>query len=635
MEAEKLPPVNIGILAHVDGGKTTLTEQLLFTSGAIRSAGRVDDGSAHTDYMEVERRRGISVRAASAFLSWKGRRVNIIDTPGHSDFSGEVQRALRALDFAVVVVSAVEGVQSQTELIWKCLDRMGVPALFFVNKTDRAGADVAAVLSEAKELLGVSPADASDREMLAEAAAATDDTLLERYLDGGADAISDEELWPILKKAFYKRKIFPYLTGSALKREGVEPLLDLIVSLADEGDRSGGDLSGVVFKLEHDALLGRLAWVRLYSGAMKNRDVVTDKTNGAQEKVVQIRKVQGSRETDTGELLAGDIAVVCGLASVRNGDVLGTGEFVPPECELAAPMLRVRITPQEDKDYPALVAALDQLSAEDPLLDIIWQKESRELLARVTGVIQTEILRAMLAERFGLVVSTSEPQVIYRERPSKPGEGYVEYTMPKPCWAVMRFAIEPLPAGSGVVFESRVHNDKIYTRYQAQVEQTIPEALRQGPKGWEVTDLKITLVGGEHHTVHTHPLDFALATPMGIMDGLVNTGTDLMEPMLKFRLAYPEELSGKMIGEIMSMRGVYGTPVIRGGTAVMEGRLPLAASMDFPVRLASMTGGRGTFSASFDGYEPCPPGEGVETPYRGVSPLDRAKYILYKRGALS
>lgn len=315
--------------------------------------------------------------------------------------------------------------------------------------------------------------------------------------------------------------------------------------------------------------------------------------------------------------------------------MLGTGEFVPSECELAAPMLRVRVTPQEEKDYPALVAALDQLSAEDPLLDIIWQKESRELLARVTGVIQTEILRAMLAERFGLVVSTSEPQVIYRERPSKAGEGYVEYTMPKPCWAILRFAIEPMPPGSGVIFESRVQNDKIYTRYQAQVEQTIPEALRQGPKGWEVTDLKITLVDGEHHTVHTHPLDFALATPMGIMDALVNTGTELMEPMLKFRLTYPDEFSGKMIGEIMSMRGVYGTPAMRGGIAVMEGRLPLAASMDFPVRLASMTGGRGTFSASFDGYEPCPPGEGFETPYRGVSPLDKAKYILYKRGALS
>ena len=632
--AERRPPVNIGILAHVDGGKTTLTEQLLFRTGAIRQAGRVDEGSAHTDFMEIERRRGISVRAASAFCTWKGREVNIIDTPGHSDFSGEVQRALRALDFAVLVISAVDGVQAQTELLWKALAAMSIPVLFFINKTDRTGADAAAALRSVKETLGAAAADAAEQTSLLEAVCETDDALLERYLDKGAADFSALETETAFRKAFYERKIFPALSGSALKGEGVEELLDLISLLGPDEDRSDGELSGVIFKLEHDAALGRVAHVRLYSGRLRNRDAVTG-ADGVQDKVVQIRRVQGSRETDVGELSAGEIGAVYGLSRAKNGGVIGSAALAPKEYILAAPMLRVRLTPADENDYPALAAALVQLADEDPLLDVIWQPESRELLVCVSGRIQTEVLLSLLSERFSLAAEAGEPQVIYRERPLRAGEGYVEYTMPKPCWAVLRFAIEPLPLGSGVVFKSIVPNDKIYLRYQAQVEQTIPEALRQGPKGWEVTDLKITLIGGEHHIQHTHPLDFALATPMGIMDGLVNTGTELLEPVQKFRLSFPEEFSGKMIGEIMAMRGSFDSPLIRGGTALMEGRLPVAASLDFPARLASLTGGRGAFSAAFDGCEPCPPGEGRETPYRGVSPLDRAKYILSKRGALS
>ena len=632
--ADRKPPVNIGILAHVDGGKTTLTEQLLFAAGAIRQAGRVDDGSAHTDFMEIERRRGISVRAASAFYTWRGREVNIIDTPGHSDFAGEVQRALRALDFAVLVVSAVEGVQAQTELLWRALADSALPVVFFINKLDRAGADAAAARLGIRETLGVPPADAGDREALLEAVCETDDALLEKYLEQGPESFSDEEFHAAFVRAFYERKIFPCVAGSALKGEGVRELLDLISQLARDEDRSGGELAGVIFKLEHDPALGRVAHVRLYSGLLRNRDLVRCGPDGAQDKVVQIRRVQGDKETDAGELWAGGIGAVYGLSHAVNGGVIGSPELVPRGCELASPMLRVRLTPADEKDYPALYAALEQLAAEDPLLDVIWQPESRELLARVSGLIQIEVLRALLAERFGLSAEAGEPQVIYKERPVKAGSGYVEYTMPKPCWAVMRFAVEPLPLGSGVVFKSVVPNDKIYLRYQAQVEQTIPEALRQGPRGWEVTDLSITLVDGEHHVVHTHPLDFALATPMGIMDALVNTGTELLEPVQKFRLSFPEELSGKMIGEILAMRGSFDSPVMRGGSAVMEGRLPVASSLDFPARLASLTGGRGVFSAAFDGYEPCPPGEGFEVPYRGVSPLDRAKYILSKRGAL-
>lgn len=635
---DKIPrrPLTIGVLAHVDAGKTTLTEQMLFQAGAVRSLGRVDDGSAHTDFTEFERRRGISVRAASAFLSWNGAKIYVIDTPGHSDFSGETERAARAMDFAAVAVSAVEGVQAQTEVIWRALSKMGIPALFFINKTDREGADVDSVLGELAELTGRRPARVplDDRAALAETLAEHDDAALEKYLEEGAEGFSDEELASLLLECFYSKKLIPYVTGAALKGEGVAELLDLLAALAPRAGETEAPLSGVVFKVEHSQALGRFAHVRLFSGELKNRDAVKCSPSGAEGKVTQIREVQGAKERDTGLLRAGEVGAVCGLPRVVCADAFGDPSRVPPRAEMSAPLLRVKLTPPNDAAYPALVAALEELSAEDPLLDVIWEKEVRELLVRVTGLMRVETLLLALRERYGIEARAGEPMVIYKERPVKRGRGFVEYTMPKPCWAVMLFDIEPLPPGAGVVFESVVPDDKIFRRYQAQVRQTLPEALRQGPRGWEVTDLKITLTDGEHHIVHTHPLDFALATPMGIMDGLVNCGTELLEPVLDFKLTYPEECGGKLMGELLAMRAAFDSPVVRKGMFAMTGRLPLATSMDFPARLASLTGGRGTFSAAPAGWEPCPPGEGRDVPYRGVSPLDRAKYILYKRGAL-
>lgn len=622
-----------GIFAHVDAGKTTLTEQLLYLAGAVRSPGRVDNGSALTDFLELERRRGISVRAASVSIEWQGAKIGIIDTPGHSDFSAETARAVRATDLAVVVVSAADGVQSQTEAIWAALEKSERPALFFINKTDLAGADIGACMKDIAELTGMAPkmTDPKSRASLCENFAEYDDSALEKYLEKGEDAFSRQELSVLLKKAVYGRAAVPVLAGSALRGEGTEELLDMLSMLAAEGS-GGGRLAGVVFKVGHSASFGRAAYVRLFSGALKNRDIV--RCAGADEKVTQIRDVMGAREKDAGVLRAGGIGAVYGLTHVKSGDVIGDASLVPPAAEIASPALRVKIAPKDAQQYPALSAALSELCAEDPLLDVIWEKEQREMLVRVSGLVHIEILQTLLEERFGLDVNIGKPVVIYKERPLKRARGFVEYTMPKPCWAVMEFEIEPLPTGSGYVFESRVPDDRIFMRYQAQVRQTIPEALSQGPQGWEVTDIRICLTGGEHHTVHTHPLDFVLATPMGIMDALVNSGTELLEPIQRFRMTFPEEAGGRVIGEIIAMRGQFETPAVKKGVFTMEGILPLAASMDLPVRISQITGGRGTFSSIPAGYAPCPPGEGRAVPYRGISPLDRAKYILYKRGAL-
>ena len=637
-QIKRKEPWNIGLLAHVDSGKTTLTEQMLYMSGSVKKIGRVDEGNAHTDFMEIERRRGISVRAASAYLSWKGQPVNIIDTPGHSDFSSEVQRSIRAMDAAVMVVSAVEGVQPQTEVFWEALCSSGIPVIFFINKKDREGADLKRVLKEIEDSFGVAliPSFSGEKRVIAEILCGINDDLLEKYVEKGPGSISEEELLGSYLSSFSQRNVFPFVAGAALIGEGVEELLDLIELLARKKkteNRENG-LSAVIFKMKHDPQMGRVAYARLFSGSMKNRDLIYNASNNSYDKAVQIKKVTGAKEIDTGEASAGEIAAIYGLSNSRNGDVLGSCSQIRDEINITCPSMRVRVVPRSEKDYPVLLDAVNQISAEDPLINVIWEQSTGELILSVTGRLQIEVIEALLKERTSVDAVIGTPQVIYKERPSRRGTGYVDYTMPKPCWAILRFEIEPLETGSGVLFESRVRNEKIFTKYQLQVEQTIPEALRQGPKGWEVTDIKITLVDGEHHVSHTHPMDFILATPIGIMDALKNTGTDLMEPMNRFKITYPEEMSGRVIGEIIGMRGTFDSPLIKKGTVLMEGRYPVAEGIDFPARFSSVTGGRGTINTFFDGYDLCPPGAGLEVPFRGISPADREKYILHKRGAV-
>lgn len=631
-------PWNIGILAHVDAGKTTLTEQMLYISGSVKKIGRVDEGNAHTDFMEIERRRGISVRAASAYLSWKGQPFNIIDTPGHSDFSSEVQRSILAMDAAILVVSAVEGVQPQTEVFWEALSSSGIPVIFFINKKDREGSDVKRVLLDIEDSFGavLIPSFSNENEAITDILCDVNDALLEKYIEQGPGLITEEELFEAYASSFCHRDIFPFVAGAALIGEGVEELLNLAELLACNrkiDDKEEG-LSAVIFKLDHDPMMGRVAYARLFSGSIKNRDLIYNVNNDSYEKAVQIKKVTGAKEIDTGKASSGEIAAIYGLSNSRNGDVLGSLSHIRPQTKIVSPTMRIRVMPRSENDYPALLEAVRQLSAEDPLIEVIWEQSMGELILSVTGRLQIEVIEALLKERYLIDVTAGPPQVIYKERPSRNGSGYVEYTMPKPCWAVLRFEIEPLEIGAGVLFESKVRDEKIYTKYQAQVEQTIPEALCQGPKGWQVTDIKITLADGEHHVAHTHPMDFILATPIGIMDALINAGTDLMEPINKFRITYPEEMTGRIIGEIIGMRGTFDSPFIRKGIAVMEGKYPIAESIDFKSRFLSITGGRGALSTNFDGYDLCPPGVGNEVPFRGISPSDREKYILHKRGAV-
>ncbi len=633
---------NIGVFAHVDAGKTTLSEQLLAHAGAIRERGSVDAGTAHTDRLPIEQRRGISIKATCVQLVWKGVHINLIDTPGHVDFSAEVERSLWALDAAVLVICSAEGVQPQTEALFHALREQRIPTLLFFNKMDRPGADIAAALESAQRLLSPDIAPLWEDALLVEAAAGRDDALMERYLNG--DEPTRAEVLPLVRRWSHMGQVYPALKGSALRDEGIESVLDAMVDLLPPPvSQPEQALCGVIFAAHQDRTLGRGVWMRLFSGRLENREALTlpagmDPLTGeekqVQRKITQIRTVEGQ---DAGSLCAGEIGVVYGLGDVAIGYVAGDAALLPRRVEpgrLRTPLMTVQAIPEKPEQMKELREAIMTLSGEDPLLRARYTRSLNQLELQVMGTIQLEILEETLKTRFGLNASFTKPAVIYRETLAQPAEGFVAYTMPKPCWAIMRFRMEPGERGSGVQFASEVPVRELALHYQHQVEQALPLALSQGRQGWQVTDVKITLIEGNSHQWHTHPLDFIVATPMGIQDGLRRGGSVLLEPILSVRFLLPQECVGRIMSDVAQMRGEVTSTITQGDRAILTALIPVESSMDYATTLAAATGGRGGMSLSLHGYRECPAGIGGPTPRRSVDPLDTSKYILAARSAL-
>ncbi len=663
---------NIGILAHVDSGKTTLTEQLLYLTGAIRQAGSVDAGTASTDSLSIERQRGISVRTSSASTEWNGITINIIDTPGHIDFAGEVERALSALDYAIVVVSAVEGVRAHTENIIKSLDAAKLPRVICINKIDRAGSDVKSVIKELEQVSSQPHLLLSDYENegnespVVKAKSESDFAVcateaLAEICDEAADAfLSDSSLdisnaKELVKEEIRKCSLTPVLCASAKLSIGIKELADFITEyMPSASHRATDELCGIIFKIEHDKSLGKISHVRLFGGEISNRDEVeilspnvvtvseTDENSAVEievkppvkEKISQIKKFSGAKLNDSGFAKGGDIAAVCGLPSAKTGHFIGS-LTVSDSAKLVNPFLRVKVTPSDGDalKLPSLAAALGELSDEEPYIDAKWENGQKEITISTTGKIQLEVIDDMLRDRYGLSAAFSPPTVIYKETPSDKGLARASYTMPKPCWAVVEFMFEPMPRGYGVTYHGRLPSNQCFYRYQSHIRTSFNSCLEQGLYGWEVTDFKCTLIGGEHHTIHTHPLDFFVCTPMAFMNGLSEIGSTILEPLLKIRVTAPEELSGKVLSEIVRMGGEYDAPVIRSGNVSLEAVVPVATSMDFPTRLAVLSSGKAVLNQSFYGYRECKDGLEHINPRRGVNPLDRSKWILYARGA--
>ncbi|CAM1349904.1 GTP-binding protein [Tenacibaculum crassostreae] len=647
--------LNIGILAHVDAGKTTLTEHLLYHSGAIRNIGSVDKGSTVTDSMSLEKERGISIKAATTSFVWNNTKINLIDTPGHVDFSSEVARTLCVVDAVVLVISAVEGVQAHTLTITDALQKLQIPTIIFINKIDRQGADTEAVLEQVKNELqcktvsiytshngGLDSAyiqsvfnnssiDKEKKEILLEELVETDEVLMDEYFNG--NNISDKTFLETIAKNTSKAVISPVYTGIAKNNIGVEELLNgLTQFIKTKKNTTTKETSAYVYKLEHDKIHGAMAHVKVFSGELSSKSVIYNHTQNLETKINQSKVFHHTKHLDT-TIKTGDIGIITGVINTKAGDILGSSENIPKLPELNIPVLSVQVLPENDKDYNALAQALQIIDREDPSLQFKWHKPEQELLLLLMGDMQIEVLTHVLQERFSIPVRFTEPQIVYKETITKAAEGYVRYWMPKPCWAIMTFLIEPAPLNSGVTYQSIVSKNDIHNKYQNEIERTIPKALEQGLLGWEVTDVKITLIKGEDHNVHSRPGDFNLATPMGIMKGLEAGGTHLLEPLLRFEIKTNEEFLGKIISELTTRRATIDSPKFQNELVHITGTIPVATSLDISIKLNTICSGRLRLRMVFFGYDVCPEGEGVSKPYKGVNPLDEAQWILHRRGA--
>ncbi|MEX6625648.1 GTP-binding protein [Tenacibaculum salmonis] len=654
------PTINIGVLAHVDAGKTTLTEHFLYNSGAIRTLGSVDKGSTSTDSLDIEKERGISIKAAATSFDWKNTKINLIDTPGHVDFSSEVERALCVVDAVILVVSAVEGVQAHTLNIWDSLKELQIPTFIFINKIDRQGADTESVIKQLETDLKAKPvvlyASENDglpnanivsvfnpinepdseidevREKTIEHLLDFEEELLESFLN--SEVITDERYLKSIRKLTIDTKITPIYTGIAKNNIGVTELLDGLIAFCPTSKiNKTKDLSAYVFKLEHHKVFGMMAHVKVFSGELSSKITVYNHTQQLETKINQTKQLSETKYVDNIILSAGDIGVITGVLGTKAGDVLGSPDGIPILPQLHIPVLTVEVIPENNADYNDLAKALEQLDREDPSLNFKWFRAEKELQLLLMGQMQIEILSHVLKERFDIVATFTEPQVVYKETISKKAEGYIRYWMPKPCWAIMTFLIEPAPLNSGINYSSIVSQNDVHIKYQNEIERTIPKALAQGILGWEVTDVKITLIKGEDHNIHSRPGDFNLATPMGIMQGLKKGGTHLLEPILSFEIKANEPLLGKVASELSTRRATFDTPKFTGDVFSLKGKIPVATSLDFSIKLNTISSGKLRLRLQFYGYDVCPKNEGVSRDYKGVNPLDEAQWILHRRGA--
>lgn len=647
--------INIAILAHVDAGKTTLTERLLYYVGDLKNVGNVDKGTTVTDFLDVERQRGISVVASSVGFSYKDIDFNIIDTPGHADFMSEVEQSLIAADMVVLMISASDGVQAQTRVLWSILEKLNLPRLVLVNKIDRVDVDISSLINDLKnelsksilpvqnidikgdksdiKILSIFEKESAFNEMYYETLADFDDDILEAFLNG--KNISKDKSNAVYIENTKSAKLFPLLFSVAKESLGIEELLNEIVEIFSKEELNQDDsLSAIVYKISHYPQLGKVTHLKILSGNLQKRQEVYNQRIGEVEKSNQIKKVYSNKLIDIEEAFAGQIVAVTGFSAAKVGDILGEIEVEKKFEFNTIPILTVEVKAVNEDQYAQLAEALAQMWQEDPLLDFKWYKDEKQLHIKVNGWIQIQILETILKDRFGIEAKFESPTIIYKETPKDMAFGFEEYTMPKPCWAVVKFKIEPGERGSGITYTSEVGVNDVLLKYQKEVERTISHALEQGIKGWEVTDLKITLVEGEDHVMHSRPGDFSIATSMAIMKALTASDTDLLEPVLKFELQAPESILGQIVSDIHKMRGEFEQPIFFDDKIKITGKLPAATSMDYPIALASRSGGKAFIQMQFDSYQQVDLENGVVRDYRGINPLDRSKFILKARKAI-
>ena len=589
----------LGILAHVDSGKTTLSEAMLYRAGVTRRLGRVDHKDAFLDTDTLERARGITIFSKQALLTAGDTDITLLDTPGHVDFSTETERTLQVLDYAVLVVSGTDGVQSHTETLWRLLRRYHVPTFVFVNKMDLPGMERQELLAQLNRRLGEGfvdfGAEQADRD---EALALCDENLMDRMLDAGQ--LQDADLIP----AIARRHVFPCWFGTALKLEGVDALLDGL----DRYTRSAPALEAFgakVFKVSQDEQGARLTWLRVTGGELKVKAQLTGEADGEPwaEKANQLRLYSGAKYTLTEAIGPGQVCAVTGLTKARPGEGLGAER--DSDLPVLEPVLSYQVLLPEGADVHAALGKLHRLEEEEPQLHVVWNETLDEIHVQLMGEIQLEVLRSLLAERFGLAVEFGPGGILYKETITEPMEGVGHYE-PLRHYAEVHLKLEPLPRGSGMQFAADCREEVLDKNWQRLVLTHLEEKQHLGVlTGSPLTDVKITLIAGRAHLKHTEGGDFRQATYRAVRQGLMLAKSQLLEPWYAFRLEVPAENIGRAMSDIQRMEGTFDPPESGEETAVLTGFAPVSTMRSYPMEVVSYTRGRGHLSLTLDGYRPC------------------------------
>lgn len=595
----------LGILAHVDAGKTTLAEGILHACGTIRKAGRVDHKDAFLDNGEMERARGITIFSKQARVTWKDCDITILDTPGHADFSAEMERTLQVLDYALLVIDGKDGVQGDVHTLWQLLGRYRVPVFIFVNKMDQPGTDREAVLTELRNKLDNNimeiPSDIASEPEAAEELAMCSEQLMEEYLENGsieADSVND---------AICERKLFPCFFGSALKEEGITELLDGINSMTENMEYPE-EFGARVYKIGRDASGVRLTYMKVTGGTLRVKMMVgnsrsADGDNVWEEKADQLRLYNGAGYQMAEKVEAGDICAVTGLLKTFAGQGLGIeSENSAPVLE---PVITYRLILNDETDPVVALGKVRQLEEEEPELHVTWQEESREIHIQVMGQVQMEILKSTLAERFGIEAEFDAGSIVYKETLAEPvvGIGHFE---PLRHYAEVHLLMEPGERGSGVQIASLCSSDELDKNWQRLILTHLEERIHPGVlTGSELTDVRIILIAGRAHDKHTEGGDFRQATYRAVRQGLRSGRNILLEPWFDFRLEVPADNIGKAMSDVTRMHGEFQPPVTEGDKCILTGSAPAAAMRDYSREVTAYTRGHGRLTCTLKGYEPC------------------------------
>ena len=669
---------NIGIAAHIDAGKTTTTERILFYTGKTHKIGETHDGAAVTDFMEQEKERGITIQSAAVTASWKGHQINIIDTPGHVDFTIEVERSLRVLDGVVAVFCAVGGVQSQSETVWRQANRYEVPRMVFVNKMDRTGADFYRVVDQIKTRLGANavpiqlpignedkfnglidlmtmraeiytndlgtdikeediPADMLEKaqeyhDAMVEAIASEDDALMEKYFDDPA-SITVDELKAVLRKAVCENKIVPVTCGTAFKNKGVQLLLNAVVDYmpspvdvkAIEGELEDGTkterhssdtepFSALAFKVMTDPYVGRLTFLRVYSGVITAGSYVLNATNGKKERIARLVRMYADQRLEEQEVYAGDICAAVGLKDTTTGDTLcdEKAPIILERMTFPEPVISVAIEPKTKADQDKMGIALQKLAEEDPSFRVKSDTETGQTIISGMGELHLDIIVDRMLREFKVEANIGKPQVAYRETirgNADQDSKFIRQSGGKGQYGHVKVRISPAEENAGFVFENKIVGGAIPKEYIEPARKGMEEALEGGIlAGFPMIDVKVELYDGSYHEVDSSEMAFKIAGSMAIKDGCRKAQPWILEPMMKVEIEIPDEFTGTIIGDISRRRGrVEGQePQGNTGNVIVRALVPLANMFGYATDLRSNTQGRGTFSMEFHNYEQVP-----------------------------